>query len=58
MNQFLVSGDVLKELSDQEVDMRGPQTAGGIFTIPTTSTVGRICTISAECNGGRVCGIG
>lgn len=56
MNQFIVAGDVLKELSAQEVDMRSPQTAGGFWTIPTTSTIGSICTISWECNGGTVCG--
>ena len=56
MNQFNVAGDVLKELSAQEIDMRSPQTAGGIWTVPTTSTIGWFCTVSYECNGGRVCG--
>jgi hypothetical protein len=53
--KFGAAGDIIKELSLQEIDMKGPQTSGGFFTVPGTSTVGAVCTISWEC-GGFVCG--
>lgn len=48
-DKFGAAGDILKELSLQEIDMKGPQTGGGLFTFPTTSTVGAVCTLSYEC---------
>lgn len=53
--KFGAAGDIIKELSLQEIDMKGLKTAGGLMTVPGTSTVGAVCTISWEC-GGWVCG--
>lgn len=58
-NTFDAAGDVLRELTDQEIDLDAAQVAGGIWTIPGTSTIGYICTVSAECNALHIpCGIG
>jgi hypothetical protein len=54
---FEAAGSVAKELSLQEIDARAAQTAGGLWTIATTSTIGWICTISWECTSPhRSCG--
>jgi hypothetical protein len=49
VNQFSVAGDIVKELSAQEIDTRSPQIAGGWITQNGSSTVGRVCTLSWEC---------
>jgi hypothetical protein len=48
------AGDILRELTDQEIDLHAPQAAGGTWTIPTTSTIGYVCTTSAECDAGHI----
>ncbi|WP_448233190.1 hypothetical protein [Microbacterium lacticum] len=54
---FEAAGSVAKELSLQEIDARAAQTAGGLWTVPTTSTIGYICTWSWECTNPHVnCG--
>ncbi len=54
---FDAAGSVTKELSLQEIDERAAQTAGGLWTVPTTSTIGFICTWSWECTSPpRSCG--
>ncbi|MGC4808921.1 plantaricin C family lantibiotic [Micromonospora sp. DT228] len=57
--KFDAAGDILRELTDQEIDLDAAQAAGGTWTIPTTSTIGYVCTVSAECNALHIpCGIG
>ena len=54
-NAFVAAGDITEELSAQEIDTEAAQAAGGLWTIPGTSTIGYICTLSWECDG-FVCG--
>lgn len=54
---FEAAGSVAQELSLQEIDANAAQTAGGLWTVPTTSTIGWVCTLSWECsNPKRTCG--
>lgn len=50
------AGSLIEELSDQDLSGKEGAQAGGLWTIPGTSTIGAVCTISWECNGGTVCG--
>jgi len=57
-DKFNAAGDIAEELSGQEIDIDAAQAAGGIWTIPGTSTIGYICTFSWECSfPRRLCGI-
>ncbi|WP_213454324.1 hypothetical protein [Rhizomonospora bruguierae] len=47
---FDAAGSVVEELSAQEIDTTAAQAAGGLWTVPTTSTIGWICTLSWECS--------
>ena len=49
-SRFDAAGSVVEELSEQEIDMAASQAAGGLWTVPTTSTIGWICTFSWECS--------
>lgn len=54
---FAAAGDIAAELTDQEIDLEAGQEAGGLFTVPGTSTIGWVCTISWECSvPKRLCG--
>ena len=55
--KFDVAGSLVEELADQAIDTTGAEAAGGLWTVPGTSTIGRVCTISWECQG-FVCGWG
>jgi hypothetical protein len=58
-DDFAAAGDILAELSDSEIDLDAAQAAGGLFTVPGTSTIGYVCTYSYECSfPKRLCGIG
>ncbi|WP_250007684.1 hypothetical protein [Actinoplanes sp. M2I2] len=57
-DKFSAAGDIARELSDQQIDLDAAQEAGGLFTVPGTSTIGFICTISWECSvPKRLCGV-
>ncbi|MDT0303423.1 plantaricin C family lantibiotic [Streptomonospora wellingtoniae] len=58
LNGIDPAGSMTEELSDQDLAGKEGSQAGGIWTIPGTSTIGAVCTVSWECNGGTVCGIG
>nr|WP_300146742.1 hypothetical protein [Propionicimonas sp.] len=56
-NAYAAAGSVAHELTLQQINDTAKQTAGGLWTVPTTSTIGYICTISWECtNPPTVCG--
>lgn len=46
---------LIAEVSDQELAGTVGDQAGGLFTVPGTTTVGHYCTISWEC-AGFICG--
>ncbi|WP_162616361.1 hypothetical protein [Xylanimonas allomyrinae] len=50
-NAYAAAGDVTLELTAHQVDAEADATAGGLWTIPGTSTIGRFCTLSWECQG-------
>jgi hypothetical protein len=57
--KFDAAGDLTVELTEQEIDLEAGQAAGGLFTVPGTSTIGYICTFSWECSlPKRLCGSG
>ncbi|WP_130510107.1 hypothetical protein [Krasilnikovia cinnamomea] len=56
-DRFAAAGDLAAELSEQQIDLEAGQEAGGLFTVPGTSTIGYICTFSWECSiPKRLCG--
>ncbi|MGO4782706.1 hypothetical protein [Cryobacterium sp. W22_MBD10_FK3] len=48
--KYPAAGDLMVELSAQEIDRSAAKTAGGLYTVPGTSTVGLFCTFSWECS--------
>jgi hypothetical protein len=57
-DKFAAAGDIAAELTEQEIDLDAAQEAGGLWTVPGTSTIGYICTYSWECSWPkRLCGI-
>ncbi|MEU4163827.1 hypothetical protein [Actinoplanes sp. NPDC026670] len=58
-DKFAAAGDIAAELSQQEIDLDAAQEAGGLWTVPGTSTIGWVCTVSWECSvPKRLCGTG
>lgn len=58
-DKFAAAGDLASEFGAQEIDLDAAQEAGGLFTVPGTSTIGYICTFSWECSiPKRLCGSG
>ncbi|MEU4693415.1 hypothetical protein [Actinoplanes sp. NPDC023714] len=58
-DKFAAAGDIAAELSEQEIDLEASQEAGGLFTVPGTSTIGWVCTYSWECSvPKKLCGTG
>lgn len=56
-DKFAAAGDIAAELTEQQIDLEAAQEAGGVFTVPGTSTIGWVCTISWECSiPKRLCG--
>lgn len=49
LNAYEAAGSVAEELSLQQIDAKAQLSAGGLWTIPTTNTIGWICTLSWEC---------